>query len=76
MTVRNGISSKYRQTGSLCFYYRGSTRSISMKCMNEDSVALIMCEKCVYKLRILKKGSGTIGKYLFKRNFLFFNKHT
>ena len=23
--------------------------------MNEDSVALIMCEKCVYRIRILKK---------------------
>ena len=28
---------------------------ISKKCMNEDSVALIMCEKCVYRIRILKK---------------------
>ena len=38
--------------------------------MNEDSVALIMCEKCVYRIRVLEKGSGTIGSYLFKRYFL------
>ena len=46
MTVRNGVSGKYKETGSLCTYYRGSTGIISKKCMNEDSVALIMCEKC------------------------------
>ena len=56
--------------GSLCIYYRGSTGNISKKCMNEESVALIMCEECVYILRILKKGSGTIGRYLFKIYFL------
>ena len=40
--------------------------------MNEDCVALIMCEKCVYRLRFLKqKESGIIGRYLFKRYFLF-----
>ena len=38
--------------------------------MNEDSVALIIREKCVYRIRILNKGSGTIDKYLFKRYFL------
>ena len=38
--------------------------------MNEDSVVIIMCEKCVYRIRILKKVSGTIGRYLFKRHFL------
>ena len=55
MTVINGVSSKYRQTGSLCIYYRCSTGIISKKCMNEDSVALIIREKCVYRIRILKK---------------------
>ena len=40
--------------------------------MNEDSVALIMCEKCVYRIRILnKQGSGTIVRHLFKIYFLF-----
>ena len=38
---------------SLCIYYRVSTEIISKKCMNEDSVALIMCEKCIYKDREL-----------------------
>ena len=52
MMMRNGVGSKYRQTVSLCIYYRGSTGIISM---NEDSVALIIREKCVYRIRILKK---------------------
>ena len=63
----NRVSSKIQVDG-LCIYYRGSTGIISKKCMNEDSVALIMCEKCVYRIRFSKKkkkGSGTIGKYFF-----------
>ena len=38
--------------------------------MNEDIVGLIIGEKCVYRIRILKRGSGIISKYLFKRYFL------
>ena len=50
----NRVSSKIQVDG-LCIYYRGSTGIISKKCMNEDSVALIMCEKCVYRIRFSKK---------------------
>ena len=57
--------------GCLYIYYRASTGSISKKCMNEDSVALIMCEKCVYRIRILKKQDLELSADIFfKRYFL------
>ena len=53
---------------SLCIYYRGSTGIISKTCMNEDSVALIMCEKCVYRIRILKKTDLELSAGIFLKD--------
>ena len=36
--------------------------------MNEDSVALIMCEKCVYRVRILKKKNLELSVNIFLKD--------
>ena len=53
MMVRNRVNTG-RRALSVFTTSLGSTGIISKKCMNENSVSLIMCEKYVYRIRILK----------------------
>ena len=47
---------------------RDSTGIISKKWMNEDSVALIMCKKCAYRIRILYKKNLELSADIFLKD--------